>query len=39
MEKHFGEDHKKATGTAIKRGGYPDVKKKKRIHSIIKNFK
>jgi hypothetical protein len=31
MEKHFGEDHKKATGAAIKKGGYPDVIKKEKF--------
>lgn len=25
LDKHFGEDHKKATGSEIKAGGYPDV--------------
>jgi len=25
LEKHFGDDHKKATGQEIVRGGYPDM--------------
>lgn len=25
MQKHFGEEHKKATGQEIEAGGYPDM--------------